>query len=77
MAKPIPKLSPEQIQRIIATAFEDLPPYDRVLREHGVGPGPLVQLLKRELTSSAFKLWSERGKAAPKPTKKPVFPYGR
>jgi hypothetical protein len=26
-----------------------------------------VQLLKRELTPSAFKLWSARGKAAPKP----------
>jgi len=77
MAKPIPKLSAELIQRVIATAWDDVPPYNKVMREHGVGPGELVQLLKRELTASAFKLWQERGKKAKRPTVRATFPYGR
>ena len=57
MAKPIPRLSPEEIQAVIATAWEDRPPFHAVLLRHGVSHGQLVQLLKRELTSNAFKLW--------------------
>ena len=33
MAKPIPRLSPDQIKRVIATAFEDKPPYNKVLQD--------------------------------------------
>lgn len=77
MAKSAPRLSPDEIKRVIATAFEDTPPYTRVLREHGVGHGELVALLKRELTPAAYKLWAARGKAAKAPTKRPVWPYGQ
>jgi uncharacterized protein (TIGR03643 family) len=67
MAKPIPRLTPAEIQRVIATAWDDHPPFNAVLMSHGLTQGQLVQLLKRELTSSAFKLWTARsrsGKAA-------------
>ena len=77
MAKPIPRLSPDQIQRVIATAFEDRPPYHRVLMEHGLGQGELVQLLKRELTPAAFKLWQSQGKRTKAPTVKAKWPHGR
>ncbi|MDT9001957.1 DUF2805 domain-containing protein [Paucibacter sp. APW11] len=77
MAKPIPRLSPDEIQRVIATAFADSPPYHRVLMEHGLGQGELVQLLKRELSSSAFKLWQAKGKSAKVPTSKAKWPHGR
>jgi uncharacterized protein (TIGR03643 family) len=60
MAKPIPRLSPDEIQRIIATAWDDKPPFNAVLLQHGVSQGELVQLLKRELTPNAFKLWKAR-----------------
>ena len=60
MAKPIPRLSPDQIARVIATAWDDRPPFNAVLMQHGVSQGELVQLLKRELTPNAFKLWRER-----------------
>ena len=53
MAKPVPRLSPDEIQRIIATAWDDQPPFDRVLRLHGLNHGQVVQLLKRELTPNA------------------------
>ncbi len=77
MAKHAPRLSPEEIQRVIATAFEDVPPYNKVLHLHGIGHGELVALLKRELTPPAYKVWAARAKASKGPTKKAVWPHGR
>jgi len=77
MAKTAPRLSPEEIKRVIATAFDDVPPYGRVMLEHGIGHGELVALLKRELTPAAYKLWAARGKTAKAPTKKSTWPHGR
>lgn len=77
MAKTAPRLSPEDLQRVIATAWEDRPPYNKVLLEHGIGHGALVALLKRELTPTAYKLWTARGKAAKGPASKSTWPHGR
>ena len=60
MAKPIPRLAPAEIERVIATAWDDRPPFNAVLISHGLTQGQLVQLLKRELTPNAFKLWTAR-----------------
>lgn len=67
MAKPVPRLSPEEIQRVIATAWDDRPPFSAVLRAHGLSPGQLVALLKRELTPNAYKVWVARTKAPAAP----------
>ncbi|MBV8247689.1 MAG: DUF2805 domain-containing protein [Comamonas sp.] len=77
MAKPAPRLSPQQTQSVIATAFEDVPPYNKVLLMHGIGHGELVALLKRELTPAAYKLWAARAKTSKGPTKKATWPHGR
>lgn len=77
MAKPIPRLSADQIQAIIATAWTDLPPYNKVLMAHGLGQGELVQLMKRELSSTAYKQWAAQGKTVKAPTRKAQWPYGR
>lgn len=77
MAKTAPRLDADTLKRVIATAWEDRPPYDRVMREHGIGPGELVALLKRELTPTAYKQWVAQGKAAKAPTKRSVWPHGR
>ncbi|MCV2363093.1 DUF2805 domain-containing protein [Paucibacter sp. DJ1R-11] len=77
MAKPIPRLSAEEIKRVIATAWTDQPPYSKVLMEHGLGQGELVQLMKRELTSTAYKMWAAQGKSAKAPTRKAQWPYGK
>ena len=77
MAKTIPKLSAEQIKAVVATAWDDLPPYHKVQLEHGIGPGELTQLMKRELTGPAYKMWAARGKTAKKPSSKGTFPVGR
>ena len=72
MAKPIPRLTPAEIARVIATAWDDHPPFNAVLVGHGLTQGQLVQLLKRELTSNAFKLWTARtrGAKAPAPARR-------
>jgi uncharacterized protein (TIGR03643 family) len=77
MAKTAPRLDADTLRRVIATAWEDRPPYDRVMREHGIGPGELAALLKRELTPTAYKQWVAQGKAAKAPTKRSVWPHGR
>ncbi|MES2959104.1 MAG: DUF2805 domain-containing protein [Pseudomonadota bacterium] len=64
MAKTVPPLSPEQIARTIEVAWDDRPPFNRVLRECGLSHGQVVQLLKRELTPNAFKVWTERSRTA-------------
>jgi uncharacterized protein (TIGR03643 family) len=60
MAKPVPRLSAAEIERVIATAWDDRPPFRAVLMAHGLTEGQLVQLLKRELTPNAYKLWRAR-----------------
>ena len=62
MAKPVPRLTPEQIARVVETAWRDRPPWNEVLMRHGLGHGELVQVMRRELTPSAFRLWSRRAR---------------
>ncbi len=64
MAKLVPRLTPDDIQRIIAIAWDDKPPFDAVLRSHGLSHGQVVALLKRELTPNAYKVWTARAKSA-------------
>jgi uncharacterized protein (TIGR03643 family) len=60
MAKPAPRLTPEETARVIKTAWDDRPPFNAVLLSHGLTEGQLVALLKRELTPNAYKLWVQR-----------------
>ena len=62
MAKSIPRLNSAEIEAIIKTAWDDRPPFRAVLMQHGIEPGQVVQLLKRELTPNAFKVWTARTK---------------
>lgn len=77
MAKPIPRLTAEQIRLIVATAWDDPPPYSKTLMEHGIGKGELVQLMKREMTAVAYKLWVAKAKGVKAPTNKATWPHGR
>ena len=74
MAKTVPSLTPAQIARAIEVAWDDRPPFNRVLRECGLSHGQVVQLLKRELTPNAFKTWNERIRTA---RGQPAGPGGR
>ncbi len=77
MAKPVPRLNAAEIASVIAIAWDDRPPFRAVLLAHGLSEGQVVQLLKRELTPNAYKLWKARCGAAlalarpHKPARKP------
>lgn len=62
MAKPVPRLSAAEVASVIKTAWDDRPPFNAVLMNHGLTEGQLVQLLKRELTPTAYKLWVTRSR---------------
>ena len=64
MAKTVPPLTPAQVARAIEVAWDDRPPFNIVLRECGLSHGQVVQLLKRELTPNAFKVWNARIRTA-------------
>jgi uncharacterized protein (TIGR03643 family) len=63
MARPIPRLTPEEIRSVIALAWDDRPPFNAVVNRHGLTAGHVVQLLRRELTPNAFKMWMARTRA--------------
>ena len=69
MAKPIPRLSPADIAQVLEIAWADPDPLNRLLFSHGLTEGQIIQLMKRELTPPAYKLWSQKLKA---PSGKPV-----
>jgi uncharacterized protein (TIGR03643 family) len=75
VAKPVPRLSPEEIRSVIALAWDDRPPFAAVMNRHGLSPGQVVQLLKRELTPNAFKIWTARTRS--KPAAAPARPARR
>ena len=58
-------MSAEQIRQVIDLAWNDRPPFNAVLMRHGLSPGQVVQLLKRELTPNAFKIWRTRTRGSP------------
>jgi hypothetical protein len=45
--------------------------------EHSIAQGELVQLMKREMTPVAYKLWAAKAKGVKAPTKKAVWPHGK
>jgi len=63
MAKLVPRLSADEIRSVIALAWDDKPPFPSVMNRHGLSPGQVVQLLRRELTPSAYKIWQARTRA--------------
>lgn len=69
MAKPVPRLSAAQIASVIETAWDDRPPFRAVLLAHGLSEGQVVQLLKRELTPNAYKLWKARSASGGAPAR--------
>lgn len=65
MAKPIPRLSAAEIKQVVEVGWSHPSPFKALLLSHGLSPGQIVQLLKRELTPNAFKLWAARTRGAP------------
>ncbi len=53
-------LSPSDISRIIEMAWEDRTTFDAIERLYQLNESQVIALMRREIKSSAFKLWRKR-----------------
>lgn len=56
------KLSVEEIDRIIQMAWEDRTTFEAIELQFGMKQQDVIQLMRREMKTSSFKLWRERTK---------------
>ncbi len=64
-------LTPQDIDRIIEMAWEDRTPFDAIEVQFGLSEKDVIELMRRQLKPSSWRLWRERvqGRAS-KHTKK-------
>ena len=60
MQKRFMTLSRPDLDRIIMMAWEDRTSFDAIHQQFGFFPGEVIKLMRQELKSSSFKLWSRR-----------------
>jgi uncharacterized protein (TIGR03643 family) len=53
-------LNIKDIDRIIEMAWEDRTPFDAIKSQFGISEAQVIQLMRREMKLSSFKLWRER-----------------
>ena len=53
-------LSADDVSRIIQMAWEDRTSFDVIERQFGLTPNQVIQLMRREMQPSSFKMWRER-----------------
>lgn len=68
----------EEINRIIEMAWEDRTPFDAIYFQFGITEKEVIELMRRELKPSSWRLWRERVQGrATKHLKKRTFTDGR
>lgn len=53
-------LNLEQIDRVIEMAWEDRTPFEAILYQFSLTEKNVIDLMRKELKKSSFKLWRER-----------------
>lgn len=53
-------LSKEKISRIIEMAWEDRTPFDAIEFQFGLSEKELIDLMRKEMKASSFKMWRKR-----------------
>ena len=67
-----------EIDRIIEMAWEDRTPFDAITAQFGIKEQEVIELMRREMKASSFKMWRERVQGRKtKHTKKRDFEKGR
>ncbi len=56
----IDKLSERDIDRIIEMAWEDRTPFDAITFQFGLSEQEVIQLMRKEMKPSSFRLWRAR-----------------
>lgn len=54
------KLSEAEIDRIIEMAWEDRTPFDAITFQFGLSERHVIDLMRREMKASSFRMWRER-----------------
>ncbi|WAC03127.1 TIGR03643 family protein [Lacinutrix neustonica] len=68
----------EQLDRIIEMAWEDRTPFDAIAFQFDIKEQEVINLMRREMKSSSFKLWRARVQGrTTKHSKKRDFDEGR
>jgi uncharacterized protein (TIGR03643 family) len=61
MAKPPKKeLSIIEIDRVIQMAWEDRTPFEAIEVQFGLSEAETIQLMRREMKASSFRMWRKR-----------------
>ena len=55
-----PNFSLRQIDRIIEMAWEDRTPFDAITLQFKISERQVIDIMRRELKTSSFKLWRKR-----------------
>ena len=54
------ELTPLQIDRIIEMAWEDRTPFEAITYQFGLSEQETIQLMRREMKPSSFRMWRAR-----------------
>ena len=60
MKKQKPNLNEQQIDRIIEMAWEDRTPFDAIQMQFGLKEQEVINLMRREMKASSFRMWRAR-----------------
>ena len=60
MTVPIKNFTEVQIDRIIEMAWEDRTPFEAITFQFGISEQETIELMRREMKASSFKMWRER-----------------
>ena len=56
----LPKLSQENIDRVVEMAWEDRTTFDAIELQFGLSEKQVIALMRKEMKSSSFKMWRKR-----------------
>lgn len=54
------KLNPIDTDRVIEMAWEDRTPFDAITLQFGLSEQQVIELMRREMKLSSFKMWRQR-----------------
>jgi uncharacterized protein (TIGR03643 family) len=53
-------ISAENLDRIIEMAWEDRTPFDAIKFQFGISEEQVIEIMRRNMKSSSFKMWRKR-----------------
>jgi uncharacterized protein (TIGR03643 family) len=54
------QLSPIEVDRIVEMAWEDRTPFDAITLQFGLKEQEVIELMRREMKASSFRMWRAR-----------------